>query len=230
MDLSRSAPILGESNLEKLSQKKVMIFGLGGVGGYALEALVRSGIRKFILIDGDVISSSNINRQIIATNKNINKSKVEEFKSRLIDINPDIEVTTISKFILPNDLDSISFVDVDYIIDCIDTVSTKTALIEFAKANNVNIISSLGAGNRIEPSLVKVSDIYKTSYDPLAKVLRGELRKRNIKHLKVVYSTEIPTKYVVNSENGRHSPASMIFVPATIGLSIAKEVIFDLIK
>lgn len=230
MDLSRTTPILGESNLEKLSQKKVMIFGLGGVGGYALEALVRSGIRKFILIDGDVISSSNINRQIIATNKNINKSKVEEFKSRLLDINPDIEVTTISKFILPNDLDSISFDNVDYIVDCIDTVSTKIALIEFAKANNINIISSLGAGNRIEPSLVKVSDIYKTSYDPLAKVLRGELRKRNIKHLKVVYSTEIPTKYVVSSENGRHSPASMIFVPATIGLSIAKEVIFDLIK
>lgn len=230
MDLSRTTPILGESNLEKLSHKKVMIFGLGGVGGYALEALVRSGIRKFILIDGDIISSSNINRQIIATNKNINKSKVEEFKTRLLDINPDIEVTTISKFILPNDLDSISFNDVDYIIDCIDTVSTKIALIEFAKANNINIISSLGAGNRIEPSLVRVSDIYKTSYDPLAKVLRGELRKRNIKHLKVVYSTEIPTKYVVSSENGRHSPASMIFVPATIGLSIAKEVIFDLIK
>ncbi len=230
MDLSRLEPLIGRDNIELLATKKVIVFGLGGVGGYALESLVRSGVSHFIIVDNDKIAPSNINRQIIATSSNIGLSKAQEFKKRILDINQDAEVETIESFVLPENLNEIDFTGVNYIVDCIDTVSTKIALVALAKQLNIPIISALGAGNKLDPTKLEVSDIFKTENDPLAKVLRHELRKRNINKLKVVYSKEVPSSDISSIESGRHSPCSAIFVPASMGLLIGKTVIFDLLN
>ena len=220
----RFISLIGEENFHKLSSKKVMIFGVGGVGGYVVEALARSGIENFVLIDSDVVEESNINRQIIATLDTIGKSKVEVMKNRVLSINSNAKVTSIQKFYLPENSNEFDFSGVDYIIDCVDTVSAKLSIVSKAKELNLPVISAMGAGNKMDPTQLKVSDIYKTSVDPLCKVMRHELRKLGIKELKVVYSLEAPIK------NNNRTPNSNAFVPSSMGLIIASEVIKDLIK
>ena len=220
----RFISLIGEENFHKLSSKKVMIFGVGGVGGYVVEALARSGIENFVLIDSDVIEESNINRQIIATLDTIGKSKVEVMKNRVLSINSNAKVSSIQKFYLPENSDEFDFSGVDYIIDCVDTVSAKLSIVSKAKELNLPVISAMGAGNKMDPTQLKVSDIYKTSVDPLCKVMRHELRKLGIKELKVVYSLEAPIK------TSSRTPNSNAFVPSSMGLIIASEVIKDLIK
>ncbi len=228
---SRFESLIGKEKLDKIKRFKVLIFGIGGVGGYVVEALVRSGVMHFTLVDNDVVEESNINRQIVADITTLGKSKVDVMKSRIFSINPEAEVEAIKKFYLPEDEDEFDFSKYDYIIDCVDTVSAKLSIICKAKELNKPVISALGAGNKLDPSKLEIADIYKTSVDPLAKVLRRELRKRNIKSLKVAYSKEEPLKpeTEIASEHGRHSPCSAIFVPASMGLLIASEVIKDLI-
>ena len=220
----RFISLIGEENFHKLSSKKVMIFGVGGVGGYVVEALARSGIENFVLIDSDVIEESNINRQIIATLDTIGKSKVEVMKKRVLSINSSAKVASIQKFYLPENSNEFDFSGVDYIIDCVDTVSAKLSIVSKAKELNIPVISAMGAGNKMDPTLLKVSDIYKTSVDPLCKVMRHELRKLGIKELKVVYSLEEPIK------NNNRTPNSNAFVPSSMGLIIASEVIKDLLN
>ena len=177
----RSALLIGEDNIKKLANKKVMIFGCGGVGSYVIEGLARTGVNNFILIDNDTVSISNINRQLIATTQSIGKLKVEVCKERILSINPSANIITYNKFILPETINDIDFSNVDFVIDCIDTISGKLAIIEKAKLNNIKVISSMGTGNKLDPSLFKIVDISKTNTCPLAKVMRYELKKRNIK-------------------------------------------------
>ena len=188
----RTELMLGHSAMEKLKKSHVAVFGVGGVGGYAVEALARSGVGSLDLIDNDVVAESNINRQIIATTKTIGKSKVDVAKERVLDINPDIEVNTFKTFYTPESASDFDFSKYDYIIDAIDTVTGKIELVMQANATNTPIISSMGAGNKLDPTAFEVSDIYKTSICPLARVMRRELNKRHIKKLKVVYSKEKP--------------------------------------
>lgn len=188
----RSALLLGEDNLDILSAKTVMIFGCGGVGSYVVEGLVRTNIQNFVLIDNDTVSESNINRQIIATVNSIGKLKTTVTKERILSINPSANVMTYDTFILPETINSINFSNVDFIIDCIDTISGKLAIIETAKKLNIPVISSMGTGNKLDPTLFKIVDISKTNTCPLAKVMRYELKKRNIKNVPVLFSTEIP--------------------------------------
>ena len=229
---SRFESLIGKEKLDKIKRFKVLIFGIGGVGGYVVEALVRSGVMHFTLVDNDVVEESNINRQIVADMTTLGKSKIDVMKSRILSINPEAEVEAIKKFYLPENEDEFDFSKYDYIIDCVDTVSAKISIICKAKELNKPVISALGAGNKLDPSKLEIADIYKTSVDPLAKVLRRELRKRNIKSLKVAYSKEEPFKpeTEIASIHGRHSPSSAIFVPASMGLLIASEVVKDLIE
>lgn len=221
---SRFISQIGIENFTKLQNKRVMVFGIGGVGGYVCEALARSGIQDFILVDSDVVEETNINRQIIADCENIGKSKVILMKNRIFSINPDAKVNAIQKFYLPENSGEFDFSNVDYIVDCVDTVTAKISIIMKAKELDIPVISAMGAGNKLDPTKLKVCDIYKTDVDPLAKVMRRELRKRNIDHVKVVYSTEEPIK------TDGSTPTSNAFVPATMGLIIASEVIKDFIK
>lgn len=221
---SRTALILGESTLQTFSAKHVAIFGLGGVGGYVAEALVRSGIGRFDLIDHDKVSLSNLNRQIIATHKTIGREKTEVMKERMLDINPEAEITIHPCFFLPENADDFDFSSYDYIVDAVDTVTAKIELVLRAQAANVPIISSMGTGNKLDPAMLEVTDIYKTSVCPLAKVMRHELRKRGVKNLKVIYSREEPIKLA-----GR-IPGSTAFVPPAAGLLIASEVVKDMIS
>ena len=230
-EFSRSELLLGKDVMLRLANKRVAIFGVGGVGGYVVEALSRTGIGALDLIDNDVVSLTNINRQIIATHKTIGKYKVDVFKERLLDINSNIKVNTYKTFLLPDTIDLFNFYDYDYIVDAIDTVSGKLALIEKAKECNVPIICSLGAGNHLDPFSFRVSDIYKTSMCPLAKVIRHECKKRNIKDLKVVYSIEKPIELkceIEEKSNKRMVPGSIAYIPSIVGLIIASEVIKDL--
>lgn len=228
---SRLEALIGKENLDKLKSKKVIVFGVGGVGGFVIESLIRSGLEDITIVDNDVVEESNINRQIIATSDSLGKSKVEIMKERAISINHNAQITAIQKFYLPENEVEFDLSKYDYVIDCVDTVSAKLSIICRSKEANVPVISALGAGNKLDPTKLKVSDISKTEYDPLAKVIRRELRKCNIKNVKVVYSSESPINIVVNeNENGRHSPASAIFVPASMGILIAKTVIDDLIN
>ena len=220
----RFISLIGEDNFKKITTKKVMIFGLGGVGGYVAEALARSGVQNFILIDSDVVEESNINRQIIATYDSIRKSKVELMKERILAINPHAKVEAIQKFYLPENSDEFDFSNVDYIIDCVDTVSAKISIVCKAKELNIPVISAMGAGNKMDPTKLEVSDIYKTSVDPLCKVMRHELRKRNVDSLKVVYSKEEPLNV------SGSTPNSNAFVPSSMGLIIASEVIKEIIR
>ena len=236
----RSALLLGEDNLDILSTKTVMIFGCGGVGSYVVEGLVRTNIQNFVLIDNDTVSESNINRQIIATVNSIGKLKTTVTKERILSINPSANVMTYDTFILPETINIINFSNVDFIIDCIDTISGKLAIIETAKKLNIPVISSMGTGNKLDPTLFKIVDISKTNTCPLAKVMRYELKKRNIKNVPVLFSTEIPIdlsnspleKKLLNEENSiKHQiPGSISFVPSIAGLLISRYVILELIK
>ena len=228
---SRLEALIGKDNLDKIKSKNVIVFGVGGVGGFVVESLIRSGLENLTIVDNDVVEESNINRQIIATNDSLGKSKVEIMKKRANSINPNARISVIQKFYLPENEDEFDLSKFDYVIDCVDTVSAKISIICRAKKLGVPVITALGAGNKLDPTKLVVSDISKTEYDPLAKVLRKELRIRGVKGIKAVYSTESSSKIVVdNSENGRHSPASAIFVPASMGILIAKTVINDLIS
>ena len=233
---SRTEILLGAENIKKLEDATVAVFGIGGVGGFAAEALARSGIGHLELIDHDTVSVSNINRQIVALHSTVGRYKVDVMKERILDINPDIQVVAHKCFYLPETAEQFDFSKYDYVVDCIDTVTGKLQLVEAAKAAGVPIICSMGAGNKLDPTAFEVADISQTSVCPLAKVMRRELKKRNVKNVKVVYSKEEPVEAKGKSleENetkntGRRSiPGSCAFVPSVAGLILAGEVIKDL--
>ncbi|MBQ4509234.1 MAG: tRNA threonylcarbamoyladenosine dehydratase [Clostridia bacterium] len=228
---SRTEMLLGKESLEKLKNKKVIVFGIGGVGGYVCEALARTGICKIDLVDNDTVSESNINRQIIALHSTVGRYKTEVMKERMLDINPQIEVNIFNTFYTPETSSQFDFSKYDYVVDAIDTVSGKIELVLQADKCGTPIISSMGTGNKLNPCDFKVADIYKTSVCPLARVMRAELKKRGVKKLKVVYSEETPISHTnPNKENGRYIPASCAFTPSVAGLIIASEIIKDLIK
>ena len=228
----RTSLLIGEDALNKLKDKNVIIFGLGGVGGYVCEALVRSGIENFTIVDNDKVSISNINRPIIANLDTVGRYKTDLIEERMKSINDKVKVTKLNMFYLPENSDQIDFSKYDYVIDCIDTVSAKIDIIAKAKENNTLVISSMGMGNKLNPLDIKIADISKTSVCPLARVMRYELRKRNIKNIKVCYSTEVPveTESKIDEESKKKIPGSISFVPSVAGLVIASEVIKDLIK
>lgn len=229
----RTEMLLGTENMKKLKSAHVAVFGLGGVGGHVCEALARCGIENFTLFDNDKVASSNLNRQIIATVDTIGMDKTEATKNRILSINPSANVVYHNVFYLPENADNFSFSDLDYIVDAIDTVSAKIELVMRAEKFGIPIISSMGTGNKLNPSELKVADIYKTSVCPLARTMRCELKKRGVKKLKVVYSEEKPIKPLFETDTEsqrRHTPGSTSFVPSVAGLIIASEVIKDLIK
>ena len=243
---SRTELLLGHDNMEKLKNARVAVFGIGGVGGFTVEALARSGVGTLDLIDDDKVCLTNINRQIIATRKTIGQYKVDAAKERVLDINPDAVVNTYKTFFVPDTADEFDFASYDYVVDAIDTVTGKIMLVEAAQKAGTPIISSMGAGNKLDPTAFEVADIYKTSVCPLAKVMRRELKKRGIKKLKVVYSKEKALTPIDETENScrshcfcppggartctqrRQIPGSTAFVPSVVGLIIAGEVIKDL--
>jgi len=231
MQFLRTAILIGEEGVERLKKSRVAVFGVGGVGGYVVEALARSGVGALDLIDKDLVSESNINRQIIALHSTIGQMKTEVAAARARDINPNIVVRTHNLFYLPETADEFDFSQYDYVVDAIDTVSGKIALIERAKAYNVPVISCMGAGNKLNAVAFEVADITKTSVCPLARVMRRELKKRGIEHVKVVYSKEEPLPSpLIDEESGKVVPGSIAFVPSVAGLILAGEVIKDLIK
>ena len=243
---SRTELLLGKETMEKLKQSRVAVFGVGGVGGYVCEALVRSGVGAFDLIDDDKVCLTNLNRQIIATRNTVGQYKVDVMKDRILSINPDAQVRTHKCFFLPENADEFPFEEYDYIVDAVDTVTAKISLVMKAQEMNVPIISSMGAGNKLDASQFRVADIYKTKVCPLAKVMRRELKKRGVKKLKVVYSEEQPTRPVEDMAiscrtncicppgaahkctERRDIPGSVAFVPSVAGLIIAGEVVKDL--
>lgn len=226
-ELSRLALLLSEEQINKIKETRVAIFGVGGVGGYVLEELARSGFSHFVLVDNDTFAITNINRQILATHETLGRSKVEVAKERVLSINPNAEVEIHECFYLPETKDEFDFSKYDYVVDAVDTVTAKLSIIEEAKKNNVKVISSMGCGNRFNPLKLRLEDISKTSMDPLAKVMRRELKKRKIYHCPVLYSLEKPTKPLecidVKNENPirRSTPGSSSFVPPTGGILIA---------
>ena len=221
---SRTELLIGEEAVTKLSGRRVAVFGVGGVGGYVCEALVRSGVGAFDLIDADAVSISNLNRQIIATESTIGRSKVSVMKERMLDINPAVKVEAHECFFLPENADRFDFSRYDYVVDAVDTVAAKIEIIMRAKASDVPVISAMGAGNKMDPGRFKVADIYDTKVCPLARVIRREMRNRNVDSLKVVYSEEPPIK------TGSDITGSTAFTPAAAGLMIASEVVKDLIS
>ena len=229
-ELSRTSALIGESNVQKLKEKKVIVLGVGGVGGYVCEALARTGVGQIDLVDSDKISLSNINRQIIALHSTVGQKKVEVMKSRIGDINKDIVVNAFDKFITKDNIDEFNLKNYDYVIDAIDTVSSKIAIAELCYNEGINVISSMGAGNKLNPCAFKVADIYKTTVCPLARAVRTELKKRGVKKLKVVYSDETPVALPQIDEEGKRVPSSIAFIPSVAGLIIAAEVIKDLTK
>ena len=245
---SRTELLLGEEAMEKLKTSRVAVFGIGGVGGYVCEALVRSGLGNFDLIDDDKVCLTNINRQIIATRKTVGKYKVDVMEERMKDINPDVNVTVHKCFFLPENAAEFDFESYDYVVDAVDTVTAKLELVMKCKEKDVPIISSMGAGNKLDASAFRVADIYDTKVCPLAKVMRRELKKRGVDRLKVVYYEEKPISPIddmaiscrsncISSPDAAHKcterraiPGSVAFVPSVVGLIIAGEVIKDLIK
>ena len=245
---SRTELLFGKEAMDKLAGSKVAVFGIGGVGGYVCEALVRSGVGAFDLIDDDKVCLTNLNRQIIATRSTVGKYKTDVMRDRMLDINPNVEVEVHKCFFLPENADDFPWDSYDYVVDAVDTVTAKIALVRKCKEKNIPIISSMGAGNKLDGSQFKVADIYKTKVCPLAKVMRRELKKRGIKKLKVVYSEEIPTRPIedmaISCKNNcicppgaehkcterRDIPGSVAFVPSVAGLIIAGEVAKDLIR
>ena len=230
-EFSREELLIGAEAIEKLKNSKVAIFGIGGVGSYVLEALARAGVQNFVLVDNDKISITNINRQIIATHKTLEKDKVEVAKDRVLDINPEAKIEIYKEFFTVESEAKYLNSSVSYIADCIDTVSSKIELIERANKLNIPIISSMGTGNKLDATKFEITDIYKTSVCPLAKVIRKELRKRNIKNLEVIYSKEEPIKILKNEENikGKQVPGSISYVPSAAGLMLAERIIKKLI-
>lgn len=243
---SRTQLLLGEDKMKRLSEAKVAVFGIGGVGGYVVEALVRSGVGSFVLVDDDKVCLTNLNRQIIATRKTVGKYKTEVMKERILEINPDANVEIRNEFYLPETADRFDFGEYSYVVDAVDTVTAKIDIILRAKESGVPVISCMGAGNKLDPTQFQVADIYKTTMCPLAKVMRRELKKRGVKKLKVVYSTEKPTRPIEDMSiscrthcicppgaahkctERRDIPGSVSFVPSVAGLIIAGEVIKDL--
>lgn len=227
----RTEMVLGREALEKLSNSRVAVFGVGGVGGYVVEALARAGVGTIDVIDKDTVSLTNLNRQIIALHSTVGRSKVEVIAERIHDINPECLVNKHEMLYLPDTAEQFDFDEYDYVVDAIDTVAGKIQLVEQANASCTPIIASMGTGNKLNPAMLEVSDIYKTSVCPLARVMRRELKNRGIKKLKVVYSKEEPVKptYPEGEENARY-PGSVSFVPPVAGLIIASEVVKDLIK
>ena len=245
---SRTQLLLGEENMNRLSEAKVAIFGIGGVGGYVAEALARSGVGSFVLVDDDKVCLTNINRQIIATRKTVGQYKVDVMKERILDINPKAEVEVRKCFYLPENAHEFDFSTYSYVVDAVDTVTAKIEIIMRAQAAGIPVMSSMGAGNKLDPTKFQVADIYKTSMCPLARVMRQELKKRCVKKLKVVYSTEKPTRPIEDMSiscrtncicppgaahkctERRDIPGSIAFVPSVAGLILAGEVIKDLCK
>ena len=227
-ELKRTEMLFGKEKVDKLLSKRVIVFGIGGVGGYTCEALARTGVGTIDLVDSDTVALSNINRQIIALQSTVGKYKTEVMKDRIKDINPKIQVNLFTEFYTKEMIEEFDFTGYDYIVDAIDTVSSKIALVEKAEKLGIPIISAMGAGNKTDPCAFKVADIYKTSVCPLARVMRQKLKEKGIKHLKVVYSEEKPSAAVTEKENGRLTPASCAFVPSVAGLILASEVIKDL--
>ena len=245
---SRTELLFGKEAMDKLAGSKVAVFGIGGVGGYVCEALVRSGVGAFDLIDDDKVCLTNLNRQIIATRSTVGKYKTDVMRDRMLDINPNVEVEVHKCFFLPENADDFPWDSYDYVVDAVDTVTAKIALVMKCKEKNIPIISSMGAGNKLDGSQFKVADIYKTKVCPLAKGMRRELKKRGVKKLKVVYSEEIPTRPIedmaISCRNNcicppgaehkcterRDIPGSVAFVPSVAGLIIAGEVAKDLIR
>ena len=233
---SRTELLLGKNAMEILSASHIAVFGIGGVGGFTVEALVRSGIQNIDLIDNDKVSLTNLNRQIIATHSTIGKYKVDVMKERILDINPNANVAVFKCFYLPETKDLFDFSKYDYVVDAVDTVTAKIQLILQAKEANVPIICAMGAGNKLDPTQFEVADISKTSVCPLARVMRTECKKRGIKNVKVVYSKEKPqrplsSRALIASEEGstkRNIPGSTSFVPSVAGLVIASEIVKDL--
>lgn len=244
---SRTELLIKEDGIQKLQKAKVAIFGIGGVGSFAVEGLVRSGIGNFILVDDDKICLTNLNRQIIATRKTIGKYKVDVMEERILEINPDAKIQTYQEFYMPNSKTNIITEDIDYVIDCVDTVTAKIEIVKRCKELDIPIISAMGTGNKLDPSRFEITDIYKTSICPLAKVMRKELRKRNIDSLKVIYSKEEPIEIDEYSNSScktncicppgtkrkctirNQVPGSISFVPSVAGLMIAGEVIREII-
>ena len=236
---SRTELVLGKENVEKLKKAKVAIFGIGGVGSFVAEGLARAGIGNFILVDNDTVSLTNINRQLIATHKTIGQNKVDIMKERILDINPEAKVETYKTFYMPDSEEKILDKSIDYVVDAIDTVTAKIALVANCKKLEIPIISSMGTGNKLDPTKLEISDISKTSVCPLAKVMRKELKERGIKKLKVLYTKEEPVRVeksvmeeYIKDENvsKKQIPGSVSFVPSCAGLIIAGEVIKDIIK
>lgn len=244
---SREALIIGKENVDKLNKAKVAVFGIGGVGSFVVEGLVRAGVGNFILVDDDKVCLTNLNRQIIATRKTVGKPKVEVARDRILEINPDAKVQIYQEFFMP-ETDGILDNSIDYVVDSVDTVTAKIELVVRAKKLNIPIISCMGTGNKLDPTKFEVADIYKTSVCPLAKVMRKELKVRNIDSLKVVYSKEIPTRIDNNDESScktncicppgtkrnctvrNQVPGSISFVPSVAGMIIAGEVVKDILK
>lgn len=236
---SRTELLLTKERIDSLKKQHIAVFGLGGVGSFVVETLARSGIYNFTIVDSDVISTSNINRQLIALNSTIGRYKTDVVKDRILDINHNAIINSCKTFVLQDTINSFDFNNFDYIVDAIDTISAKILLIEKAKEYNVPIISCMGTGNKLDPLKFEITDISKTSICPLAKVIRYELRKRNIKNVKVLYSKESPInitnnpleKEILKSEPNKHQiPGSTAFVPSVAGILIAREVILDLIN
>ena len=243
---SRTELLLGKEAMDKLKNSRVAVFGIGGVGGYVCEALVRSGVGAFDLIDDDKVCLTNLNRQIIATRKTVGQYKVDVMKERMLEINPKVDVRVHKCFFLPENAEEFPFEEYDYIVDAVDTVTAKISLVMKAQEMNIPIISSMGAGNKLDASKFQVADIYKTKVCPLAKVMRRELKKRGVKKLKVVYSEEQPTRpiedmsvscrtHCICPPGAKHKcterrdiPGSVAFVPSVVGLIIAGEVVKDL--
>lgn len=229
----RVKSLIGEQAFSALKNASVAVFGIGGVGGYAVEALARCGVGTLTLVDGDTVDFTNINRQIIATRETVGQNKVSVMKERILAVNPDARVFLYKTFYLPENADDIDFSSFDYVIDAVDTVSAKLEIIMRAKKANVPVISCMGTGGKLDPTKLMVADIEKTKECPLARVMRKELKTRGIKGVKVVYSEEIAVKnndIKDKKADGKTAPPSMIFVPATAGLILAKEVVTDLIK
>ncbi len=223
---SRTELLIGKDNIQKLANSKVIVYGIGGVGSFVVEGLVRAGIENIILVDNDIIAPSNLNRQIHATISNIGKLKVECMKERILSINPKVKVETYIPQDIENGEETLIDNSIDYVVDAVDTITTKLKLIQRAKDKQIPIISCMGTGNKLDPTKFQIENIYKTSVCPLAKVMRKELKKRGIRDLKVLYSKEEPIKHDIESR----TPASISFVPSVAGMIIAGEVINDIIK
>ena len=231
-EFSRTAMLIGEEAVQRLEQKKVLVFGVGGVGGYVCEGLARCGVGEIAVVDNDVVSPSNVNRQIIATADSVGKKKTEAMKERILSINPTATVRTYDLFFLPETETLFDFSEYDYIVDAIDTVAGKVKIAQLGEQAGVPVVSAMGAGNKLDPTAFEVSDIYKTSVCPLAKAMRRELKKVGVKKLKVVYSKEEPVtpKEEAFTSSGKKIPASIVFAPAVMGLIMASEIVKDLSK